>query len=302
MFDAIIFHPYLLEQAGKIICVQQSIAKNHNKIFVQRIEETNNRSIMKFYHQRLKNNFSIPSQADLAIHEAYQILSSESYSDEIINPDTLQYAREKLHNSRELDKHKFNFEYLAFSMSYAQELISGLLKHHMFIDSFELNYEEEIIGALLLSNLFGKVTGNNILNITKAIEQNKYEYKKHFNGFDPNDYIYFLSEYVEFMLDIFLKQVEEIEANLRTSSMYKNLHNFILSYNKTAEKRIPTYTDLLLKELLIHGEIRRGDVAKIIGKKERTASNLIAQLLMTNILFSPSEKGKLYIGLKHLNV
>ena len=102
------------------------------------------------------------------------------------------------------------------------------------------------------------------------------------------------------MLDIFLKQLDEIEMKLQVAVMFNNLQNFILAYNERADRKIPDYAYPLVKELLIRGDLARGDVAKVIGMKDRTASTLITQLLSTGILRSPSAKGRLHIGMKHI--
>jgi hypothetical protein len=52
----------------------------------------------------------------------------------------------------------------------------------------------------------------------------------------------------------------------------------------------------LLLEVLHRGEIARGDAAPITGLGERTARDLLGELLRDGILGSPSEKG--LVGLR----
>jgi len=54
---------------------------------------------------------------------------------------------------------------------------------------------------------------------------------------------------------------------------------------------LPKYSEFLLKELLIQGELSRGEVKGIIGAGETTARNLIKKLLELDYLESDSPKG-----------
>jgi hypothetical protein len=58
---------------------------------------------------------------------------------------------------------------------------------------------------------------------------------------------------------------------------------------------LPKHTDRLLKELLIKGSLRRGDVEKIIGTKQTVASTLIKELIQRDYIQSDTARGDIRI-------
>ena len=58
---------------------------------------------------------------------------------------------------------------------------------------------------------------------------------------------------------------------------------------------LPKNTNTLLKELLIKGTLKRGDVNKIIGTKQTVSSELIKELLNRNYIQSDTPRGDIRI-------
>lgn len=58
---------------------------------------------------------------------------------------------------------------------------------------------------------------------------------------------------------------------------------------------LPKHTDRLLKELLIKGTIKRGEVEKIIGTKQTVASTLVKDLIQRDYIQSDTPRGDIRI-------
>ena len=66
-------------------------------------------------------------------------------------------------------------------------------------------------------------------------------------------------------------------------------------HQATLGKLDPTAA-FLLRDVLLRGEIARGEAARITGKPVRTASRIVAALLERNLLTSETPKGALRIA------
>jgi len=101
-----------------------------------------------------------------------------------------------------------------------------------------------------------------------------------------------LSVFLDFMLDIALDQVEYMMRYLKIDSLGKNIDKYVkLSQNELFDSEpLPKYSELLFKELLIKGNISRGEVSSIINKSSRTATNLVSKLIKADFLQSKSHK------------
>jgi Fic family protein len=99
--------------------------------------------------------------------------------------------------------------------------------------------------------------------------------------------------YLRYMLEISLDQIKFMNSNLKLSQLGSRIDKFVaLSEQKMIETEpLPKYSATLFKELLIKGEMQRGAVKGIIGKKDRTATTLIKTLLEKDFLESNSPKG-----------
>ena len=62
-----------------------------------------------------------------------------------------------------------------------------------------------------------------------------------------------------------------------------------------AEKKVRPEAARVLRELLVRGEIHRGEAERISGLKERTARDMLSQLLKEKLITSDSPKGKIRV-------
>ena len=107
-----------------------------------------------------------------------------------------------------------------------------------------------------------------------------------------------LKKYVNFMLDVALDQVEYMQEQLDLSTLSSRIENYVdFSIKGMWKSRdtLPKYSNILLKELLVCGEISRGDVGELIGKKTTVASTFINKLIKMNYLKSDRPRGKIRI-------
>ncbi len=101
-----------------------------------------------------------------------------------------------------------------------------------------------------------------------------------------------LQRFVKFMLETSLDQIKFMNECLRLDLLSSRIEKFVRLSQEGMYGRdiLPKYSELLLKELLIKGEIARGEVKYIIGTKDRTASTLIKKLIEMDYIESSTPK------------
>lgn len=94
------------------------------------------------------------------------------------------------------------------------------------------------------------------------------------------------NDYIKFMLRTALEQVNYTEQHLTTNNVYQKIQNYVKLSDKGSYNH-----ELVLKELLLLDEIRRGDVPSIINKKSRTGTSLVKSLTDMDLIKSDTPKG-----------
>jgi len=147
------------------------------------------------------------------------------------------------------------------------------------------------------------VEGYGLWNISRGLARNATEYKRHLSYADQRRQgdrdgrgqllLKGLELYTKFMLEIALDQIQYMNSILQLNTLSSRITKFIeLSrQGMYSIEPLPKYSEYLLKELLIQGELSRGEVKNIIGTKETTARNLIKKLLKLEYIDSSSPKG-----------
>jgi hypothetical protein len=76
------------------------------------------------------------------------------------------------------------------------------------------------------------------------------------------------------------------------------LESRVVGYAQTQESSgaLLRRSHRVLQQMLLRGEIARGEVAEIVGASERTGRTVIGQLLEKGLATSPSPKGPLRLG------
>jgi len=103
-----------------------------------------------------------------------------------------------------------------------------------------------------------------------------------------------LSQFCDFFLQTALDQVAFMGGMLELD----RLENRITAYieRRATLNEIDPAGAFLLRDVLLRGEVARGEASRITGKPERTARRIVNTLLEENLLTSETPKGPLRIG------
>jgi len=190
-------------------------------------------------------------------------------------------------------------------LTQAHKLIYTIVAHHKltwlhpFLDGNGRTSRLVLDGTLCHIGL----EGYGLWNISRGLARNVDEYKKYLSYADQKRQgdrdgrgqlsLKGLELYTKFMLEMALDQIIYMNEMLQLNTLSSRIGKFIeLSrQGMYVIEPMPKYSEFLLKELLIQGELSRGEVKGIIGAGETTARNLIKKLLELEYLESDSPKG-----------
>jgi Fic family protein len=152
-----------------------------------------------------------------------------------------------------------------------------------------------------------KIEGYGLWNIARGLARNSQEYQKHLSLADMPQQgatdgkgplsLRGLQYYLKYILSTALDQIDFMNKNLQLSSLANRIDKFVVLANNGMIdiEPFPKYTSLLLKELLIKGEVARGEVKNIIHKSDRTATSLIKTLVDRDYIESDTPKSAIRI-------
>jgi len=103
-----------------------------------------------------------------------------------------------------------------------------------------------------------------------------------------------LSQFCEFFIQTALDQVAFMGGLLELDGLENRIFAYI-QRRATLNEIDPTCA-FLLRDVLVRGEVARGEASRITGKPERTARRIVNTLLEENLLTSETPKGPLRIG------
>ncbi len=186
----------------------------------------------------------------------------------------------------------------------AMKLLYLLSSHHRLTWIHPFLDGNGRVSRLFLDTLFLNIdiNGYGLWNISRGLARSNEEYKKNLafgdmplqcatDGRGPLS-LRGLKYYLRFMLETALDQIEFMHKNLQLNSLAHRIEKFaILVNNKMLDiEPLPQYSSMLLKELLIKGELNRGEVKNIINKSDRTATTLIKTLIQREYIESDTPK------------
>lgn len=184
-----------------------------------------------------------------------------------------------------------------------------LSSHHRFVWIHPFLDGNGRTSRLLMDSLisFIGIEGYGLWNISRGLARNNSKYKSLLAAADEirtSDYDgrgnltnKGLYQLVDFMLDVAIDQINYMKSVLSIKELSQRIENYV-EFAKKKMYRIeplPKHTDRLLKELLIKGSLKRGDVEKIIGTKQTVASTLIKELIQRDYIQSDSARGDIRI-------
>jgi Fic family protein len=103
-----------------------------------------------------------------------------------------------------------------------------------------------------------------------------------------------LRDFCRFFITVCKDQVEFMRELLSPDSLGRRIEGYVQS--RSFERTLRPEATHILIDLIYKGEISRGDAARVSGLRERTARDLIAQMLTEVLVSSDSPKGKLRIA------
>ena len=113
-----------------------------------------------------------------------------------------------------------------------------------------------------------------------------------------------LIHFCEFFLEICLDQIHFMNELLQLDSLLDRIRGYVeLRKSKVIAAPTPDYESMklemmyLLQEVMLRGEMTRGEAARATGLPERTARIYLKQLLDEGLLMSESAKGRVHLGL-----
>lgn len=192
-----------------------------------------------------------------------------------------------------------------------RQIIGAMASHHRLSWIHPFADGNGRTTRLMLDALLGLVLGNGygLWNISRGLARNIDQYRHHLkmadlqkiDAHDGKGYLSerYLHDFVSFMLDIALDQIDYMSECLRLDNLANRIDGYV-AYRRTVmmnkKDKMPKDIESVLKELLLKGEIRRGEVQKIIGVSARTANSIVSWMLKDEIVSSPSKKGVLHIN------
>jgi Fic family protein len=103
-----------------------------------------------------------------------------------------------------------------------------------------------------------------------------------------------LEQFCTFFLKTALDQVEFMSGLFELDTVLRRISNYAERW--AAEAGTPVEARHVLCEVLLRGEVARGEVGRLTGKPERTARRILARLLSDGLVVSDTAKGPIRAG------
>ncbi len=191
----------------------------------------------------------------------------------------------------------------------AMMLINAISAHHRLVWIHPFLDGNGRISRLFMDAMFYKMglKGYGLWNISRGLARDTKGYKECLKRADMirqgskdgrgNLSLMTLEEYVIFMLNVSLEQIEYMNKSLNLATISSRMIAFIKysqqgMYNTPA---LPKHSEALLLRLLTVGEVSRGEVKEIIGTQKTVATQLIKTLSQMGYIESDTPKGAIRI-------
>ena len=190
------------------------------------------------------------------------------------------------------------------SMNLETKLLYIISAHHRFLWIHPFLDGNGRISRLLLDACFYyiELEGYGLWSISRGFAKYQEKYRKALGMADlkrEGDYdgrgflsLKNLIYYVDSILDIIQDQITYSQTLMPFDKLFDRIELFItltqnpsfLNVKNQIIHKLPIYASNVLKEILVKGEIKRGDVKKLISRSDRTASDLIKKLIQMELI------------------
>lgn len=192
----------------------------------------------------------------------------------------------------------------------SEKLIYALSSHHRLVWIHPFLDGNGRVSRLILDSFLHYIglEGYGLWNISRGLSRNIKQYQIALSNadeikFSQTDGRGFLSnkmleEFVIFMLKTSLDQIEYMQNCLKLDNLANRIDNYCKKANASflGISSLPEGSENIFKALLIHGEIERGKVQDLIGKKKTVTASVIKELIDRYYLVSDGPKKPLRLN------
>ncbi|RBQ31099.1 cell filamentation protein Fic [Arcobacter sp. FW59] len=178
--------------------------------------------------------------------------------------------------------------------SQTMKLIYALCSHHRFVYIHPFYDGNGRISRLYLDYLLQKINleGYGLWNLSRGLARNVESYKKalaiadesYKGGYDDgrgNLSLKALKQFLEFMLDTALDQIEYMSSVIRMDLIASRISNYVEFSQKNMYPNInplPKHSQKIFEYLLMYGEIPRNSIKDILNVSKPTAIKIVKEL------------------------
>lgn len=202
---------------------------------------------------------------------------------------------------------RFAEEYAPERFDDAEQVIAAAASHHrlLWIHPF-LDGNGRVARLFTHAYLFrAKIDGHGLWAVTRGLARSRDAYLGSLEGADEprrgdldgrgNLSEMGLARFSTFFLETVLDQIRFMRSLLEIDALQARIAGYGALAASRGELRLEA--GLLLRDVMLRGEIARGEAARIAGLGKRSAQALVAELLQRGLLTSDSVKGPLHLGL-----
>ncbi|KIM06527.1 MAG: hypothetical protein KU38_12970 [Sulfurovum sp. FS08-3] len=159
-------------------------------------------------------------------------------------------------------------------------------------------YKSQKMAIVFLDSVLYQLMPNyGLWNFTKGVYNNFEKYQQ-YNYESAIESWQNVEEFMELVCQSALMQINDMKEYLNITRLNQSFLHYIqyTRLDDTPMKPLPPHTEAITKELLLRGEIKRGEVRQIIHREQRTATQLIRDLIDLKYLKSDSPKGAIRLN------
>lgn len=199
---------------------------------------------------------------------------------------------------------RFEEAYCLSRLNKLEQLIAIAAAHHRFLWIHPFYDGNGRVVRLISHAAFREVgVGNGLWSISRGLARSAAAYKANLAAADapregdPDGRGNLSQKHLIAFCDYFLATAIDQACYMGQLLDVNSLRDRIEAYTLKAiqEKRLPRNSNLLLKEILLRGEIERKYVAAITGYSERQARTIVAELMKQDLIASDTPYGPLQL-------